>query len=55
MSTRSYTFTHAITRAPGASVTQGLREADTGAPVSVSRSPCATPAPGARVMAWVKV
>jgi dimethylargininase len=32
MSARSYTFTHAITRAPGASVTQGLREADTGAP-----------------------
>ncbi|MGR3716461.1 MAG: dimethylarginine dimethylaminohydrolase family protein [Thermohalobaculum sp.] len=32
MSTRSYTFTHAITRAPGASVAQGLREADTGAP-----------------------
>ena len=29
---RSYTFTHAITRAPGASVTHGLREADTGAP-----------------------
>ena len=32
MSARSYTFTHAITRAPGAGVTQGLREADTGAP-----------------------
>ena len=32
MSARSYTFTHAITRAPGASVTQGLREADNGAP-----------------------
>ncbi len=32
MSAQSYTFTHAITRAPGASVTQGLREADTGAP-----------------------
>jgi dimethylargininase len=32
MSTRSYTFTHAITRAPGAGVAQGLRETDTGAP-----------------------
>ena len=30
MPTRSYTFTHAITRAPGAGVTQGLREVDTG-------------------------
>ncbi len=29
---RSYSFTHAITRAPGASVTQGLREADTDVP-----------------------
>ncbi|MGR3715815.1 MAG: dimethylarginine dimethylaminohydrolase, partial [Thermohalobaculum sp.] len=32
MSNRSFTFNHAINRAPGASVAQGLREADTGAP-----------------------
>ena len=32
MPTRSYTFTHAITRAPGAGVARGLREVDTGAP-----------------------
>ena len=32
MSARSYRFTHAVTRAPGAGVTRGLREADTGAP-----------------------
>ena len=32
MPTRSYTFSHAITRAPGAGVAQGLREVDTGAP-----------------------
>ncbi len=29
---RSYTFTHAITRAPGPSITRGLREVDAGAP-----------------------
>jgi dimethylargininase len=29
---RSYRFTHAITRAPGAAITRGLREVDTGAP-----------------------
>jgi dimethylargininase len=29
---RSYSFTHAITRAPGASIAQGLRDVDTGAP-----------------------
>lgn len=32
MSKRSYTFSHAITRKPGRSVTQGLRAVDTGAP-----------------------
>jgi dimethylargininase len=32
MSDRSYRFTHAITRAPGAGVARGLREVDTGAP-----------------------
>ncbi|MCH8169485.1 MAG: dimethylarginine dimethylaminohydrolase [Proteobacteria bacterium] len=32
MPTRSYTFSHAITRAPGAGVARGLREVDTGAP-----------------------
>ena len=32
MPTRSYTFSHAITRAPGAGVARGLREIDTGAP-----------------------
>jgi len=32
MPTRSYTFTHAITRAPGTGVAQGLREVDSGAP-----------------------
>ena len=32
MPTRSYRFTHAITRAPGTTVTQGLRDVDTGAP-----------------------
>jgi dimethylargininase len=32
MSSRSYRFTHAVTRAPGAAVTQGLRDVDTGAP-----------------------
>lgn len=29
---RSYTFTHAVTRKPGASITSGLRAKDTGAP-----------------------
>ena len=29
---RSYNFTHAITRAPGAAITDGLRDVDTGAP-----------------------
>ena len=32
MSARSYRFTHAVTRAPGASITQGLRDVDTGTP-----------------------
>ena len=32
MSDRSYRFTHAITRRPGASITGGLRAVDTGAP-----------------------
>ncbi len=32
MSKRSYTFTHAITRKPGTSITDGLRAVDTGAP-----------------------
>jgi dimethylargininase len=32
MSARSYSFTHAVTRAPGAAVTQGLRDVDTGTP-----------------------
>jgi len=32
MPARSHTFTHAVTRAPGASVTRGLRDTDTGAP-----------------------
>lgn len=32
MSARSYTFSHAITRLPGSSVTGGLRAVDTGAP-----------------------
>jgi dimethylargininase len=32
MPARSYTFTHAVTRAPGSNVTQGLRDTDTGAP-----------------------
>ena len=32
MSQRSYSFTHAITRRPAASVTDGLRAVDTGAP-----------------------
>ncbi|WP_166417963.1 dimethylarginine dimethylaminohydrolase family protein [Cochlodiniinecator piscidefendens] len=32
MSKRSYTFTHAITRKPGISVTEGLRAIDTGTP-----------------------
>lgn len=32
MSTRSYTFTHAVTRKPGLSIAEGLREVDTGAP-----------------------
>lgn len=32
MSKRSYTFTHAITRRPAASVVNGLRAVDTGAP-----------------------
>lgn len=32
MSKRSYTFTHAITRKPSASITNGLRAVDTGAP-----------------------
>jgi dimethylargininase len=32
MSARSFTFTHAVTRAPGAAITQGLRDVDTGAP-----------------------
>ncbi len=32
MSTRSYSFTHAITRMPGAAITEGLRDVDTGAP-----------------------
>jgi dimethylargininase len=32
MPARSYSFTHAITRAPGASIIQGLRDFDTGAP-----------------------
>lgn len=32
MTARSYRFTHAITRAPGAGVTDGLRDTDTGAP-----------------------
>jgi dimethylargininase len=31
-SSRSYRFTHAVTRAPGAAITQGLRDVDTGAP-----------------------
>ncbi|HUS55188.1 MAG TPA: arginine deiminase family protein [Thermohalobaculum sp.] len=31
-SARSYRFTHAITRAPGSTITQGLRDVDTGAP-----------------------
>jgi dimethylargininase len=29
---RSYRFSHAVTRAPGASITRGLRDIDTGAP-----------------------
>jgi len=29
---RSYRFTHAVTRAPGAAITLGLRDVDTGAP-----------------------
>ena len=29
---RSHRFTHAVTRAPGASIAQGLRDVDTGAP-----------------------
>jgi dimethylargininase len=29
---RSYRFTHAVTRAPGASIARGLRDVDTGAP-----------------------
>ncbi len=33
MSARSYRFSHAITRRPAASITQGLRAVDTGAPV----------------------
>lgn len=32
MSRRSYTFTHAITRKPGSSITDGLRAVDTGSP-----------------------
>lgn len=32
MSNRSYSFTHAITRKPGRSITGGLRAVDTGAP-----------------------
>jgi hypothetical protein len=32
MSARSYSFTHAVTRAPGTAVTQGLRDVDTGEP-----------------------
>ena len=32
MSDRSFRFTHAITRLPGESITQGLRAVDTGAP-----------------------
>ena len=32
MSARSYLFSHAITRRPAASITQGLRAVDTGAP-----------------------
>lgn len=32
MTDRSYRFTHAITRKPGASITAGLRAVDTGAP-----------------------
>lgn len=32
MSAHSYTFTHAITRKPGVSITSGLRAVDTGAP-----------------------
>lgn len=32
MSSRSYNFTHAVTRKPGKSVTDGLRAVDTGAP-----------------------
>ncbi len=32
MPTRSYRFSHAITRAPGAGIARGLREIDTGAP-----------------------
>jgi len=32
MPAHSYRFTHAVTRAPGASITQGLRDVDTGAP-----------------------
>ncbi len=32
MSKHSYTFTHAITRKPGASITNGLRAQDTGTP-----------------------
>ncbi len=32
MTKRSYTFTHAVTRKPGASITDGLRAVDTGTP-----------------------
>ena len=38
MSDRSYRFTHAITRKPAASIINGLRAVDTGAPIT--SQPC---------------